>query len=63
MSGEDNVTRAFLDAVIAGHDPGGLIRSPIGDALRTHAVTLACNASAEAGRPVEVDQFIRAGGR
>jgi myo-inositol 2-dehydrogenase/D-chiro-inositol 1-dehydrogenase len=50
--------QAFVDAVERGDR--SLIRSDYADAVRTLAVTLAANASAERGEPVEVAEILAA---
>ena len=46
--------KAFMEAIRNGDR--SLIRSSYEDAVRTLAVTLACNESAQTGRPVEVGE-------
>ena len=48
----DICDRTFVDAVITGD--ASKIRSPYSDALKTLALTLACNESMETGMPVKV---------
>jgi predicted dehydrogenase len=48
----DQCDRTFVDAVISGD--ASKIRSPYSDALKTLALTLACNESMETGLPVKV---------
>lgn len=51
-----DIDHVFIDAVKA-QDPS-LIKCPIGDAIKTCAVTLACNYSAQTGQIVYMDEFI-----
>lgn len=52
-----SIDAAFVRAV-AGNNPA-LLQSPYDDALRSAALTLACNQSAEqGGRPVKLDDFL-----
>jgi predicted dehydrogenase len=51
------MNKAFIDAARAGHQ--GEILSDFADATRTLAVTLACQASAERGVPINLEEFMR----
>ena len=59
-SGEHHfgVNRAFVSAVDKGD--AALIRSSVPETLRSLALTLAANESAQTGQPVELDQFMEA---
>jgi len=52
-----NMNRAFIGAVDQ-RDPA-LVRSSVADTLRSLALTLAANESAETGQVVQLDQFMR----
>lgn len=56
---DDNLemNRTFIQAVGTGNQAG--IRSPYDDALRTLAVTLACQRSAETGQPIPLEAFLQ----
>jgi predicted dehydrogenase len=56
---DDNLlmNQTFIEAVRTGRQEG--ILSSFADAVRTLAVTLACQASAEQGAPIQVEEFMR----
>jgi predicted dehydrogenase len=51
------MNKAFIDAARSGKQAG--ILSDFADAVRTLAVTLACQTSAERGQPIELAQFMQ----
>lgn len=54
-----DITDAFITAVAGGGNENRLL-SPVSDALRTMAVTLACNLSAERKAPVQIAELLEA---